>query len=78
MQFDPLTAMLYEQGFQANKHLRQGQSGAWSEKLSPQQARRFDRAFTKRLGGTGLAFAPGSPTGPERRKLTTAAGEIQM
>lgn len=61
-QFDPLTAMLYEHGFQPNTHLRQGQAGAWSEKLSPQQARRFDKTFIKRLGDTDLAFAPASPT----------------
>jgi methylamine dehydrogenase accessory protein MauD len=60
-QFDPLTAMLYEQGFQPHKHLRRGQAGAWSEKLSSQQTRRFDKAFTKRLGETDLNFAPASP-----------------
>jgi peroxiredoxin len=39
--FDPLTAMLYEQGFQPNSHLRRGQSGGWRQQLSPQQAKRF-------------------------------------
>jgi hypothetical protein len=61
-QFDPLTAMLYEQGFRPNSHLRQGQSGGWSERLSRQQARRFDKTFTKRLGDTGLDFAAALPS----------------
>jgi methylamine dehydrogenase accessory protein MauD len=61
-QFDPLMAMLYEQGFQPHSHLRRGQAGAWGGQLSPRQAWRFDRAFTKRLGGTGLAFGPAPPS----------------
>jgi peroxiredoxin len=64
-QFDPLTAMLYEQGFQPNTHLRKGMAGTWSEKLSSQQARRFDKALAKRLGDTDLAFAPTSPSSGE-------------
>jgi peroxiredoxin len=56
--FDPLTAMLYEQGFQSNSHLRKGQSGEGCEQLSLRQTRRFDKKLTQRLGGTGLAFAP--------------------
>jgi methylamine dehydrogenase accessory protein MauD len=39
-------------------HLRQGRAGAWGDQLSPGQVRRFDQTFTKRLGATGLAFAP--------------------
>jgi hypothetical protein len=63
-QFDPLTAMLYEQGFRPNSHLRKGRSGAWGDQLSPRQARRFDKTFAKRLGDTGLDFAPApSPPG---------------
>ena len=61
-QFDPLTAMLYEQGFQPNSHLRKGRSGEGSEQLSLRQSRRFDKIFSKRLGGTGLAFAPAAPS----------------
>jgi hypothetical protein len=64
-QFDPLTAMLYEQGFQPNSHLRKGQSGSGSEQLSLRQSRRFDKTFTKRLGDTGLNFAPTSPSKKE-------------
>ena len=61
-QFDPLTAMLYEQGFQPNSHLRKGQAGAWDDQLSLQQARRFDQTFHRRLGDTGLDFAAASPS----------------
>jgi peroxiredoxin len=60
-QFDPLTALLYEHGFRPNSHLRRGQAGAWAGQLSPRQARRFDKAFTKRLGEAGLDFAPAAP-----------------
>jgi peroxiredoxin len=60
-QFDPMTAMLYEQGFQPNSHLRKGQTGSGSEQLSLRQSRRFDKTFSKRLGGTGLDFAPAAP-----------------
>jgi peroxiredoxin len=52
--FDPLTAMLYEQGFQPNSHLRQGQSGGWRQQLSPQQAKLFDRIARQRLGEAGV------------------------
>jgi hypothetical protein len=41
-----------------NSHLGQGQNGAWEGQLNPRQARRFDHTFAKRLGDTGLAFAP--------------------
>jgi methylamine dehydrogenase accessory protein MauD len=61
-QFDPLQAMLYEQGFQPHAFLRQGQAGAWRARLSPRQARRFDRTFTKRLGDAGLDFAVAAPS----------------
>jgi methylamine dehydrogenase accessory protein MauD len=76
-QFDPLTAMLYEQGFQPNSHLRKGQCGAGSEQLSFQQSRRFDRTFHRRLGDTGLDFAPASPSsgGPVPCGAATALSE---
>lgn len=61
-QFDPLTAMLYEQGFRPNSHLRQGQSGTGNDQLSHRQALRYDQTFAKRLGDTALAFAPAAPT----------------
>jgi hypothetical protein len=61
-QFDPLTAMLHEQGFRPNSHLRQGRAGAWGDQLSPRQVRRFDRSFHRRLGAGGLAFAPATPS----------------
>jgi methylamine dehydrogenase accessory protein MauD len=66
-QLDPLTAMLYDQGFQPNSHLRQGRSGAGSEQLNPRQARRFDKTFTKRLGHMGIDFTPALP--PEKGPL---------
>jgi methylamine dehydrogenase accessory protein MauD len=76
-QFDPLTAMLYERGFRANSHLRQGQAGAWTGQLSPRQARRFDKTFIRRLGGTGIEFQAVSerrvgcqPAGTEGRLAT--------
>jgi peroxiredoxin len=76
-QFDPLTAMLYERGFRANSHLRQGQAGAWGDRLSPRQVRRFDQTFTKRLGARGLDFPAVSgcrvgcqPAGTEGRLAT--------
>jgi methylamine dehydrogenase accessory protein MauD len=59
-QFDPLTAMLYEQGFRPNSHLRHGQAGAGGGRLSPRQARRFDKTLTKRLGDTSLDFVAAS------------------
>jgi WD40 repeat protein/tetratricopeptide (TPR) repeat protein len=65
-QFDPLTAMLYEQGFQPNRHLRQGQAGAWSDRLSCRQVRRFHKAFTKRLSAAGIDFAAAPSSGGPR------------
>jgi hypothetical protein len=76
-QFDPLTALLYEQGFRPNCHLRNGQSGAWRDRLSAQQARRFDRTFHRRLGDTGLDFTADVPPreGPQPLcALTTSTG----
>jgi peroxiredoxin len=60
-QLDPMTAMLYEQGFQPHSHLRKGQTGSGSEQLSLRQLQRFDKTFTQRLGDTGLDFALASP-----------------
>jgi hypothetical protein len=76
-QFDPLTAQLYEQGFRPNSHLRNGQSGAWRDRLSARQARRFDRTFLRRLGDTGIDFTADGPPSVEpqsRCALTTPAG----
>jgi methylamine dehydrogenase accessory protein MauD len=77
-QFDPLTAMLFEHGFRANSHLRQGQAGAWGDQLSPRQARRFDQTFHRRLRARGLTFAPAPPSsgGPVPcYALTTPSGQ---
>jgi peroxiredoxin len=75
-QFDPLTAMLYEQGFRPNSHLRNGQGGAGRDRLSARQAR-FDRTFHRRLGDTGIDFtADGPPAGGPQSccASTTPAG----
>jgi peroxiredoxin len=56
-QLDPLTEMLYEQGFQLNSHLRQGQVGGGKEQLTAEQAARFDLAFgarVRRMNGSRL------------------------
>jgi hypothetical protein len=60
--FDPMMARPYEQGFRPHAFLRQGQAGAGREQLSPRQARRFDRAFHRRLGQTGIDVATPSPS----------------
>jgi peroxiredoxin len=60
-QLDPLTAMLYERGFRANSHLRQGQAGTWTGQLSPRQLRRFNRSLHRRLGTRGLTLSPAPP-----------------
>lgn len=59
--FDPLTATLYEHGFERNSHLRQGKSGGWKEELSPAQAARFDEVFGPRLHRLGLDLAAAAP-----------------
>jgi hypothetical protein len=61
-QFDPLIAMLYEQGFQPNSHLRQGRAGTGAEQLSCRQVRRFHKALTKRLGEAGMPIAGAAPS----------------
>jgi hypothetical protein len=55
-QFDPLIGQLWEKGSQLNAFLRQGRSGEGKERLSPQQAARFERVFQKELGSTGIDF----------------------
>ena len=57
-QFDPTTGALWEQGVQGNEFLRTGRSGGWRGQLTPEQAARFDRAFEKLLGQTGIDFSP--------------------
>jgi methylamine dehydrogenase accessory protein MauD len=78
--FDPLLARPFEQGSRPHAFLRRGQAGAWREQLSPRQAKRFDRAFHRRLGQTGLDFAapiPFSTGGPVpcRVPMPACAGE---
>jgi methylamine dehydrogenase accessory protein MauD len=63
-QFDPLLAMLVEQGFQPHSFLRRGQAGAWRAQLSPLQVECFDKIWNRRLGHTGITFVPASsPSG---------------
>jgi peroxiredoxin len=76
-QFDPLLAMLYEDGFQPKAFLRQGRAGTWRDRLSPRQARRFDKALHRRLGDRGIDFTAAAPSSEDPRPccaLTTPSG----
>ncbi len=55
-QFDPVTGQLWEQGVQPSAFLRRGRAGEGKQRLSPQQAARFERVFQKNLGATGIDF----------------------
>jgi hypothetical protein len=66
-QFDPVTGAAWEQGVQGKAFLRTGRAGDGKDQLSPEQATRFDRAFEKLLGSTGIDF---SPEGNEARSET--------
>ena len=57
-QFDPSTGALWEQGVKGNAFLRTGRAGDWRSQLSLEQAARFDSAFRKHLGPTGIDFSP--------------------
>jgi len=57
-QFDPVTGASWEQGAQGKAFLRTGRTGDWKGQLSPEQAARFDRAFDRHLGPTGIDFSP--------------------
>jgi hypothetical protein len=57
-QFDPVTGAAWEQGVQGRAFLRTGRTGDGKGQLSPEQAERFDRAFEKLLGPTGINFSP--------------------
>jgi hypothetical protein len=57
-QFDPVRGASWEQGTQGKEFLRTGRTGDWRGQLSPEQAARFDRAFEKHLGPTGIDFRP--------------------
>jgi hypothetical protein len=56
-QFDHLTGNLWEQGLQLNAFLRRGLPGEGKERLSPEQAARFEKAFQKQLAPTGIDFS---------------------
>jgi Sulfotransferase domain len=68
-QFDPVTGAAWEQGAQGRAFLRTGRAGDGKDQLSPEQAARFDRAFEKFLGPTGLDF---SPDGSEARSRSSS------
>jgi hypothetical protein len=57
-QFDPVTGAAWEQGAHGRAFLRTGRAGDGKDQLSPEQAARFDRAFEKLLGPTGIDFSP--------------------
>jgi hypothetical protein len=57
-QFDPVTGAAWEQGAHGRAFLRTGRTGDWRGQLSSEQAARFDRAFEKHLGPTGIDFSP--------------------
>lgn len=61
-QFDHLTGELWEQGLCLNAFLRRGRSGEGRERLSPEQAARFARAFEQQLAATGIDFSPDDMT----------------
>jgi hypothetical protein len=56
--FDPALETLWEQGIQLNSFLRKGRVGEGAAELSPEQEGRFNRAFARQLGRTGIAFGP--------------------
>jgi hypothetical protein len=66
-QFDPVTGASWERGAQGKAFLRKGRTGDWRGQLSPEQAARFDRAFEKLLGPTGIDFSP------DRRKACSGS-----
>lgn len=73
--FSPVTGALCEQGVHARAFLRTGRTGDGKDQISPEQAARFDRAFEKLLGPTGIEFSPaGSNARIERRLVTVNRG----
>jgi hypothetical protein len=77
-QFDPVLATLHEQGWQPQAFLRKGQAGAWGDQFSRRQARRFDKAYHRRLGHTALDYAPAPPSSGESMPccaMTTVSGQ---
>ncbi len=54
--FDPMMGRLWEEGVRLNAFLRRGRSGEGRERLSPQQAARFEGVFQEKLGSIGMDF----------------------
>ncbi|RMF32480.1 MAG: sulfotransferase domain-containing protein [Chloroflexi bacterium] len=71
LKFDPAIEVLWQlHETRVGAFLRKGKSGYAKEYLTPEQEAKFDQAFEKWLGGTGLTFetpapaAPANPTAP--------------
>jgi hypothetical protein len=56
-QFDPVMETLWEQGIRLNSFLRHGRTGDGAVQLTVQQQARFDEAFNKRLGTSGIPLS---------------------
>ena len=63
-QFDVLTGMLWEQGRQLGAFIRNGRAGEGKERLTPEQAARFDKAFREHLGPLGIDFGTNGRKAP--------------
>jgi methylamine dehydrogenase accessory protein MauD len=77
-QFDSSLGTLYERGWRPQAFLRKGKAGAWGDQLSRRQARRFDKAYHRRLGHTALDHAPAPPSSGESMPCcasTTVSGQ---
>jgi hypothetical protein len=59
-QFDPAMEWLWERSVQLNSFLRAGRVGEGKERLTPEQAARFESAFQKVLGRCGIDFGSSS------------------
>lgn len=60
--FDPMREILMENGFEPSSFIRKGKSGNWNDYMVEGQEARFEQAFQKHLGNTGLDFTPAPKT----------------
>jgi hypothetical protein len=77
--FDPMLETLWESGVQLNTFLRHGRVGMGATALSLQQREQFERAFRKRLGGTGIELggnAAGEAGTASKPRVKEAAGPL--
>jgi hypothetical protein len=56
--FDPLEQFRWERGAAGIDFIRKGEVGQWREHLSGENQARFNEAFQRKLGDTGLALSP--------------------